>query len=328
MMSLISTYLEFILRPLPNHGSGTGMDIADHFYHRLASWTIFFVGMFYFFRKVPKKFFPEWYQNLSERKKKEFPAYAACLIHHVTLVPRAWVHIFQDFQRTSAEIAMINYPALESSIAPFCLGYLLGDTICFALPELFRGHLEYIIHHILTTWLIMSSMFANGHLLRFIPHLLICDSSNLFFNTAWILRTVDSLQGSVVVMILELLFLFFFFVTRVINLPLAFYSLWHSVYSEGLGYSRYTLLPIACFQWYWFAIILSGMRSRLTGGGKGKGKEMKDKAPASNKEVPLLKKEEKRNEEEEEETEGGGEENDNNAKKQTKKSSGKTKKEN
>lgn len=272
-MNVLTNYLNFILRSLPEHESATGMDVSDHFYHRLVFWTAFFTVLFFVFKNGGKKFFPTWFQQLTDRKRKEYPAYATCLVHHLAMVPRAWIHIVRDFTRTSVELSIISYPTVEATIAPFCLGYLLGDTICYALPELiFSGGMEYMIHHVLTAWLVFASMFVNGHLLRFIPHLLICDTTNIFFNIAWLLRTSDAWRGSSIVIVLELAFAFFFLITRVINMPLAFYAIYRSKYSEELGWARITFIPIALLQWYWFSKIVAGISSRFGGGKKSKDK--------------------------------------------------------
>jgi hypothetical protein len=263
-MDFIRDYVTFVIRPLPTHSIQTGMEVCENFYYKLIFWTAAFTVAFVVFNKLPRILFPRWYEGLTDRKKREFPAYAACLLHHIFMVPRAWVHIIQDFQRSPAELAVISYSVVESGIAPFCLGYLLSDTICYALPELFRGNVEFMIHHFFSTWLVTASMFSNGHLLRYIPHLLLADTSNLVFNTAWILRTVDGWKGGKLVVLLEILFSIAFLLTRVINMPLAFYAILTSQYGEELGWARVALPPIALLQWYWFTKVVTGIASRLS----------------------------------------------------------------
>lgn len=268
---MLLNYIKFVLRPQPTHSTTTGFDNVPYFWHKLIFWTSFFTILFFVVTFVSKKLFPEWYSKLDARKRREFPSYVVCLVHHFAMVPRAWLHIYQDFLRTEAELAVIHYASVEATIAPFCLGYLLGDTICFAIPELLKGKWEYIIHHILTSWLVTASMFAPGHMMRYIPHLLICDTTNIFFNTAWLMRTSESLAKTSIVTVLELCFAFVFLIARVSNMPLAFYAIWICPTASALGYALYTLPPIACMQWYWFYKIASNIGSRLSGN-KGKSK--------------------------------------------------------
>lgn len=112
-----------------------------------------------------------------------------------------------------------------------------------------KGKYEYIIHHTLTLFLVISSLFGNGEILRFIPHLLISDTTNIFFNIAWIMRLFGG-KGSTVVVTLEMLFALSFLLVRVINMPCMFYALGNQ--AKGLGLARHALAPIAIMQWYWF----------------------------------------------------------------------------
>lgn len=259
----MSAYLNFILRALPEHETPSGVDTIENFVQKTAFWSAFFSALFMLVPYLTKKFAPKWYGNLPERKIREYPSYVVCLIHHLTLVPRAWVHIFADFVRTEAELAVINYAVVEASVAPFCLGYLIGDTLCFAIPELIsRGKMEYMIHHVFTVWLIVSTMYSSGHLTRFIPHLLICDTTNVFFNIAWLLRAAGY-EGSWIVSLLEILFAVFFLCTRAINMPTVFLAVGLSKQGQSLGIARLSLIPIALMQWYWFYKIVATLSVRL-----------------------------------------------------------------
>lgn len=249
-------------RRLPTHETIRGYDAIPDFESKVLVWSVFFTVIYFVISAVAKLLAPSWHASLTDRKKREYPAYLVCLIHHSFMVPRAWVHIYSDSLRSAAELSIIHYANVEATVAPFCLGYLIGDTICFAIPEMLRGNVEFIIHHVLVTWLVVASLFSSGHMTRFIPHLLLSDTTNLFFNTAWLLRTVGY-QDSPIVMILEMLFAISFLIARVINMPLAFWAIYHCEFSDGLGYSRYTLAPIAILQWYWFYKIVSSLGSRF-----------------------------------------------------------------
>jgi hypothetical protein len=72
------------------------------------------------------------------------------------------------------------------------------------------------------------------------------------------------LQGNSFVTFLELAFAIAFLFCRVINMPMAFLAVAQSPTGQSLGWARLSLIPIALLQWYWFAKILMGMRSRLS----------------------------------------------------------------
>jgi hypothetical protein len=270
---MVRSYLNFLLRPLPTHSVITGAETINNFSVEISFWTVFFTIAFFLIELIGRKVFSSWYNNLTPRKKNEFSAYLVVLIHHLVLVPRAWKMIYDDALRDENDLTIVSYPVEGGKLAPFCLGYLLSDTLCYALPQLFSvGDSAYLIHHISVSWLVTASMFSNGHLLRFIPHLLICDTTNIFFNIAWILRTMknETIRNSFFVIFLELLFAFFFLFVRVINLPIAFYAIVKSNYGYELGIVRWTFVPIVLLQWFWFLKVINGMNSRLKETNKNK----------------------------------------------------------
>ncbi|KAJ1421379.1 TLC domain-containing protein [Ochromonadaceae sp. CCMP2298] len=178
------------------------------------------------------------------------------------MVPTAWVHVYSDSVLTAAEAAVVKYALVEAYVGPFCVGYLMGDTIAFAVPEAFRGRFEYLVHHVLTIWLIITAMFGPGNLCRYIPHLLLCDTTNIFFNSAWLLRR-SGWKGTSLVSALEMSFALCFLLVRVINLPLIFLNALMQPCVVQWGAARFTLIPIAGMQWYWFYKIASTIISRL-----------------------------------------------------------------
>eukprot|EP01038_Epipyxis_sp_PR26KG_P006745 gene6745-9240_t len=209
-----------------------------------------------------RTFAKKWAENIGERKRREWPAYVACTMHHIIMVPYAWLHIYQDLKRSNEVALLFHYAPVEVKIAPFCLGYLFGDTLCYAIPYIIEDHGQYVVHHALTIWLIISSFFAPGSITRFIPHLLICDTGNLFFNIAWLLR-LSGLKETLFVTFCEIIFAVSFFFIRGINLPLVFLSLYLSPLSEGLGFAKYAMLPIALLQWFWLSKIIPGIYIRI-----------------------------------------------------------------
>lgn len=263
-MRIIHEYWQFVSRPSPSALTAypSGMDLMPHFYRDVLYWTFVFCALFVFVPIVTYKLFPNWYKQLDKRKKNDYPSYIVCLFHHFVVVPLGFKYIYEDFILSSAAASMVNYSLKEALIAPFCLGYLFGDTIFYAMKEAIRGRFEYIIHHILTLYLVFSTIIGPGQINRFIPHLLICDSTNIFFNIAWIMR-LTPLNGSIIVTTFELIFTLLFVLTRVINMSSVFFMMHFHPEVDGLGYAKYTLFPIALLQWYWCSKILRTMFIRL-----------------------------------------------------------------
>jgi len=259
-MNFINTYINYINRIPSNDLQPTGIDILPDITIDTGIWTGIFSILFLLVPIISKYINKQWYDKLEKRKRNELPSYIVCLFHHFNMVPRAWFHVIADFLQSNDVI--INYAEKEAVVAPFCLGYLLSDTLFYAIPEALLGKFEYIIHHILTIYLVISTLVAHGSITKFIPHLLICDTTNIFFNTAWLLR-LTGFRGSIVVTYLELTFAIAFLFTRVINLPVVFYSLYYHPHTSTLGYAKYTLPPIAFLQWFWFYKIVRSIVIRL-----------------------------------------------------------------
>lgn len=258
---MLATYLDFVFRPPSEHAIPTGASAVENFYVKLGAWSFLFVALNIAVPSVCLRFLPGWYKALTERKRIEMPAYVVCMVHHLFLVPVAWAHLLQDFHRTDRHH---DYSATESWVSPISLGYLIGDTLGYAIPVALMGRFDYIIHHVLTIWLVWNTVFGPGQILRFIPHLLVCDSTNICFNIAWLLRTTQW-KDSTLVTVLELMFAVLFLIVRVINLPIALYAVHSHGLAAKLGWAGTTLLPIVLLQWFWFCKIVSTTVARLRG---------------------------------------------------------------
>jgi hypothetical protein len=261
-MSWILQYWEFMNRPPPLKRT-PGIEVLPHLVRDTMIFTAMFSVFFIFVPAITRKLWPTWYKTLPKRKRLELPSYVVCLVHHFYAVPLAWRHIFNDAHLAGDAVLAIDYAPITSTIAPWCIAYLISDTLFFALLEALRGKFEYIVHHLLTLLLVVSSLFGPGSILRFIPHLLICDTTNIFFNIAWLMR-LTGLKGSPMVTIFEILFALTFLFVRVINMPVTFYAI--GAQASNLGIGKYALAPIAFLQWYWFYKIVCTLFSRMSTG--------------------------------------------------------------
>ena len=255
-------YWNFISRELPSNPYPTAMEVIPDFVRKTVLWSLFFSILHIAFPFIARTFFPKWFSNLSARDRKDIGSYVVCTVHHLAMVPLAWVHIYRDFLISAEAAPLVQYAVVEASVAPFVIGYLAGDTICYAIPEMFHLRFEFIVHHVLTLYLIVTSLTGPGYFCRYIPHLIICDTTNIFFNFAWLLRRVG-MKGSSLVTALEVTFACAFFCVRAVNLPLVFLqAMSHPTVSEW-GLAQYTLLPIVLMQWYWFSRIVVGIAAKL-----------------------------------------------------------------
>jgi hypothetical protein len=158
----------------------------------------------------------------------------------------------------------------------FIFGYLVGDTVFLALPEFLKdGRYEYLIHHVFAFVLFYGLLTSPVQIARYLPHLFICEVTNIFFIIAWHLR-VHGLKSTLPVYICEFFFAVTFFITRILNLPIAMYALL-IVHWESTKWVKFALVPIMFLQFYWFAKIISALRARTSSIKRGKVNDSEDK---------------------------------------------------
>lgn len=264
VLNFPSEYIQYVFRNVPPHEEIRGIDVLPHFPAKIALWSLFFCILHLSIPPITSALFPKWYASLDERKRREYPAYLACLAHHFAMVPRAWLHVIQDFYRPESALLTVQYAPLEATISAFCFGYFIGDTLCYAIPQMWRKEYEFIVHHVLTMWIMSSAIYSPGHFCRYIPHLLLADTTNIFFNVAWLLR-LAGWQNHWFVTTLELLFAASFLIVRAIHLPMIFFAIQLVPDADQLGWARLPMVPVGLLQWYWFTIIVRTTYQRTVG---------------------------------------------------------------
>jgi hypothetical protein len=252
-VKMVLQYWNFISR-IADYEIPSGIQSLPNLWRDTALWSVFFTVVMLLVPVAFKKFASKWYNSLDARKQVEFPPYFVSMFHHCTMVPVAWLYIYKDFLLVDYTNGTVDYSVFVGMVVPFCTGFIVGDTFCFAIQQAINGVPEYIIHHVLTLWMIFSLLCAPGQLSRFFPHMLICDTTNIFFNTAWLLR-LAGYRGSPIVSAFELLFAISFFLLRAINLSLVLGLIFFSEPGQAMGISRFTLPPIVFLQWYWMSKI-------------------------------------------------------------------------
>jgi len=221
-----------------------------------AFWSIVFTSISLLVPVILKRGFPTYWRNLEKSKKAEFPSIIIALIHHAYVVPSAFKWIFEDFTMSDNDYLSRNCATKEALIAPFVFGYFIADTIVYVIPQLFIGKFEMLIHHFLFFYLTLFTLFASGEINKFIPHLLVCESTGLVFNTCTILRTVG-FRGHPIVSLLENIFALLFLVFRCIHTPIALLAMFMNFDHNSLGPAQYTIPPICILQWFWMYKIIT-----------------------------------------------------------------------
>jgi hypothetical protein len=267
---MISQYLNFMLQPVSTEVTVTALEmIPDMNLHTLYV-TIGFIVVMASVPLLCKSLFPAWYCSLNDKKKQDLPTYLSSMLHHGTVVPLSWYYIYLDYQFLQTG-SVINYAPFMQFAAPVCTGFIVADTLFYAIPMVLRGNFEYIIHHVLALWMIFSILTGSGQLMRYLPHIIICDTTNAIFNSAWLLR-LTGLKDSLIVTALEMSFATMFFLLRNINLSLTFYVMFTSVEGQSYGYGRFVFPFLSLMQFYWLFCIV---RSLIKKAGEAKNKMKK-----------------------------------------------------
>lgn len=269
---MIQQYWNYMTR-MVDHELPSGMQSLPNLWRDTAIWSVFFTLFMLATPVYFKKFHGKWFEGLDKRKKVEFPPYFVSMFHHLTVVPVAWYYVYLDAQLADYSNGQLDYSWFVGFVVPLATGFVVGDTVCFAIFEALHGVPEYIIHHILTLWMIFALLNAPGQLTRYFPHMLICDTTNIFFNTAWLAR-LAGYRGHPLVTLCEQIFALSFLLIRTVNLALVLTLIFLSEPGQKMGLAKFTLPPIVFLQYYWMSKIgataLGIKKSKPAGGNKKK----------------------------------------------------------
>lgn len=253
-------YFNYLTHPLVP--SKAGIHYMPYFYRDVILMSLLFSLLYILVPLLTKIFFNDWYYKLDKKKQEDYPSYLVCLVHHFLLVPRSWIHVVQDYQRGND--SLVDYGAMEVIVAPICIGYLISDTIFYAINEVFaHNKFDYVLHHICTLILVMFTIMSkDGSICKFIPLLLLCDTTNIFFNCAWLFRLSPKYRESIIVKAFEMSFLFSFLILRTVHMPCLFYAIYNKK-AQFLGFAKHMLVPIVLVQWYWTYLVVMGSLKRF-----------------------------------------------------------------
>jgi hypothetical protein len=226
--------------------------------------TIFFSAIYLIANALSQYLYPLWYKSLTNKKKGEVPSYALGLSHHLIIVPISIYFIYQDYLLPIEQFEEFNFFTSYAPLLPFTFGYFLADTFFYTFPELLSGRYAYFIHHIFAVFLLCGVSSASGPCVRAVPHFLLLELSSIFFGSAWMFRQIG-FRGSFLVTIFENCFVLFYFLLRIVHLPIVILSL--SDHLHTLGPFRVCVYGVLVLQLYWFYQIIQTLRVRDMGGG-------------------------------------------------------------
>ena len=197
-----------------------------------------------------RPYLAKWYGDMEPKYKKDFLAYAVFTLHHFYVVPRSWYSIYMDALRGGATA---DYSQLEASVSAFVMGYLVADTLLWVLPN---RSLQYLVHHVLVLCIIWAGLQAPMYLMRYIPHLLVAETTVCLYNVAWLLRRMG-FRNEIVLSSLELAFVLAFPAVRLLNMPVVFLVITENGLASHMGWVRWLFLPLSCLQYFWGCLVFS-----------------------------------------------------------------------
>ena len=254
--SVAPAYWTFLDRPassVPNHTLDDG-----NYWSWTMFWTLLFMGNYYITPFIMNKLYPEWYESVPAKKKKEIPSWMNGIVHHLIVVPWSVQRIWADVHRT-------NYTSFDYSTelwaVPVLWGHLISDVICYAVP--FRYY-DYIIHHFVTAAFTYTGSYTTSGCVRFIPHMLVAEMSSLFFGLAFFFK-IAGYKDSPLVLVLEMSFTISYFFLRTINMPMTLLVSTLNGMNSQMGMGRFSYLPLAALQWFWQYKVMMGIVDILMG---------------------------------------------------------------
>ena len=220
-------------------------------------WSSFFSILFISNKWCLSVLFPNWWMKLSSNEQTDVPPCFVNCIHHVVVVPFGLYYIF-----TYATVGIYMPSEVLTLMIPGTIGYLVADTIFFAIPQaITTKSLDYMIHHIVGIYLSYIVMFATeSSILIFVSSMFITEISTILLNISIIIKSTSYKNSPKIVNYFEYLFAFTFIVTRIFNLTYQTYICIPSTHSVGIG--KYCLIPLLILQYFWlYKIILIAMKT-------------------------------------------------------------------
>lgn len=252
-------------------------EIFPKYYSDALFWIFCFSGLYILMPHVFAFLFPKHHAVLPDKKRADFNSYICSSFHHFVVVPMA---IYRMYSLSCSNCDLVYFPfsttlvqavneqskaLLHCECAPFTVGYIVSDTLFYALPEAYnKGKYEYLIHHILGMMLFWVVPLVTSDVAIFCGRVLIMESTSILFTVAYVLRNTGH-ANSIFVSIFEIAFAVDFFIVRIVNFFDIMYNIVKTlIIQDGPVDSEKRLtgwilfgvfVPIVLLQVYWFVII-------------------------------------------------------------------------
>jgi hypothetical protein len=269
-------YLNFIYGDQSGSALASGTYLAlylPNISQNVVAWLIFFAFVYTASDRYMATYYTKWYDSLDGAKRLAFPQYCFALSHHFIVVPIGIFYILKDWSLSDDERKSYNFAQEFAFIVPICNAYLLWDFVCLIIDFMrviknksitmkkeISDNLQYLGHHLLGFGLIWMALGIPNKVCRYIPHLLICESSTLCFGLVWLLKLKTKPPQSLI-FILEILFILAFIATRVVNLPFVFDACQIQSRQE-FPYAYVCYYPILMLQCYWLYKVFASLYKR------------------------------------------------------------------
>ena len=167
-----------------------GIEITPlHFWN--IAYTLWFCLLNFTLPRIIKVMFPNFYKSLEPQKLHELPSWSAGLFHHLIIAPVGFYMIYKDYITPSSVYNTMDYSKDFYGLhtLAYAFGYIMADTLFFTIPEIiYEKKFVYALHHVASLGLYWGLLGAKGAILRYVPHFMICESSNAIFNICFFLR--------------------------------------------------------------------------------------------------------------------------------------------
>ena len=185
------------------------------------------------------------------------------MFHHLIVAPAGFYMIYCDYMTPSEVYSKMDYSRDFWGLhtITYAFGYIMADTLFFTIPEVLAGKWEYALHHLASLGLYWGLLSANGAVLRFVPHFMICETSNAIFNTAFFVRNGGG-SDTAFLRNLEKSFGIVFFVLRILHFPVAIHAMLLLPSTTALGPWRWVLVPILALQFMWLYYIIKALSKK------------------------------------------------------------------
>lgn len=187
----------------------------------------------------------------------EIGSWIVSLVHHLLIVPCGIYWILHDYNIDEKKTCDLDYAFTFQNYLWFLncsFSYMIVDFFINCINKTYI----YCFHHVIILVLMMFVSNLSGELIRFIPHFILCESSGIFFNIRWFCHRFGY-KDSFLNKFSEFCFVFLFFMTRIVNLPLVTYFIYPLCSSNLVNIS---LFLINFLQFFWFGKIVDTLVRR------------------------------------------------------------------